>query len=94
MRFVFDMGLAPSDGSTYEVSGSITDTGWHLHLFKRHFRAVVSEGYISQVKLRCAKNYRYFAFDPTLQYEINSKDGDCAIALDGAPGTQFKLTQF
>jgi hypothetical protein len=83
-----------TDDSAYEVSGFIADTGWHLHLFKRHFRAVVSEGYISQVKLRCARDYRFFPFDPALEYEISHRDGECAIELDGAPGTRFKLTQF
>ncbi len=67
---------------------------WHVHLFKRHFQAEVAEGYISQVKLRCQKHYVFFAFDPKLQYQVDSKDGDCSMELLGAPGTRFKLMQF
>jgi len=75
------------------VFGQLSEGKWYLHLFKRHFRAVVSEGYIAQVKLRCDKGYVTFAFDPTLQYHVPDKDGDCSIELEGAPGTRFKLIQ-
>jgi TonB family protein len=83
-----------TDGSVYAVSGQISDSNWYLHLFKRHFQAVVSEGYISEVRLRCDTRHWFFPFDARLQYEINSKDGECSIELLGAPGTQFKLMQF
>lgn len=84
-----------SDVTSYDVAGHVPENGtWFLHLFKHHFRAAVSEGRIAQVKLRCDKNYLYFAFDPKLNYEINAKDGECSIELVGAPGTQFTLTQF
>ena len=83
-----------SDNSPYAVSGLLTSTGnWHLHLFKRRFQAVVSDGYISQVKLRCEKRYVFFTFDPSLQYNVDAKYGDCAIELLGAPGTHFQLVQ-
>lgn len=83
-----------SDGTSYEVVGQMADGTWHLHLFKRHFRAAVTEGHISQVKLRCEKNYLYFAFDPNVNYEIGGKDGNCSIELVGEPSTKFTLTQF
>ncbi|HEV2703947.1 MAG TPA: TonB family protein [Steroidobacteraceae bacterium] len=83
-----------SDNNAYEVTGAISETSWYLLLFKRHFRAVISEGHISEVKLRCDTRFLHFAFDPTLQYEVSSKDGECFLELDGAPGTQFKLIQF
>ena len=83
-----------TDDSVYSDSGQISDTNWYLYLFKRHFRAVVSEGYISEVRLRCDTRHWFFPFDAKLQYEINSKDGECSIALLGGPGTQFKLMQF
>ncbi len=82
------------DDSSYAISGLLTPAGsWHLHLFKRHFKAVVSGGYISQVKLRCNRHYVFFNFDPTLLYKVDSKYGDCAIELLGAPGTHFQLVQ-
>jgi TonB family protein len=83
-----------TDDSVYAVSGQISDRNWYLHLFKRHFQAVVSEGYISEVRLRCDTRHWFFPFDASLQYEINTKDGDCSIELLGAPGTEFKLMQF
>jgi hypothetical protein len=83
-----------TDDSAYAISGQISDSNWYLHLFKRHFRAVVSEGYISEVRLRCDTRHWFFPFDASLQYEITSKDGECSIELLGAPGTQFKLIQF
>jgi len=83
-----------TDDSVYVVSGQISDSNWYLHLFKRRFQAVVSEGYISEVRLRCDTRHWFFPFDAKLQYEINSKDRECSIELLGAPGTQFKLMQF
>jgi hypothetical protein len=47
------------------------------------------EGYISQVKLRCEKHDVYFAFDPNLQYQVASQDGDCWMELVGGPGLYF-----
>jgi hypothetical protein len=82
------------DGSSYDISGQMQDGSWFLHLFKRHFRAAVSEGSIVEVKLRCQKQHLSFAFDPKMSYEIGDQDGDCSIQLIGAPGTRFKLTQF
>ena len=83
-----------SDDTSYEIAGLMENGSSYLHLFKRHFRIAVSQGLVSQVKLRCEQRYVYFAFDPTLQYEVASKDGQCSIELEGAPGTRFKLVQF
>ncbi len=83
-----------SDDSSYEVDGRMPEGAWFLHLFKRHFQAVVSEGLIEQVKLRCDKRYVYFSFDPKLQYEVANADGKCSVQLVGAPGTKFKFIQF
>lgn len=83
-----------SDDSSYAVPGEMPEGSWHLGLFKRHFRAEVTEGSIAQAKLRCQKHYVTFAFDPQLQYQVDSKDGDCSIELLGAAGTRFNLIQF
>jgi hypothetical protein len=45
------------------------------------------------VKLRCSKGFVRFVFDPALEYQLNPKFGNCELVLDGAPGTQFTLTQ-
>ena len=82
------------DGRRYELQGEMPAGSWGINLFKRHFHAVVSEGYISQVKLRCQKRFVSFAFDPELEYQVASKDGNCYMEFIGAPGTKFSLAQF
>jgi TonB family protein len=82
------------DDSAYTVQGAIEDGRWHLHLFKRHFQVRVNDGQVSDVKLRCDKHHYMFAFDPSLQYTLNSHAGDCSIELLGAPGTRFDFIQF
>ena len=79
---------------TYDVPGSMPDGTWQLELFEPNFRISVSQGHLSQVKLRCAKGFVRFAFDPTLEYKVATKYGNCAMELDGDPGTAFILTQF
>jgi len=80
--------------SAYDVSGSMPGGTWELDLYKQNFRFQVSEGHISYVKLRCSKGYVGFAFDPALQYKVETKYGKCTMELDGDPGTEFTLTQF
>jgi TonB family protein len=83
-----------SDDSRYEMVGQMPEGSWHLHLFKRHFQAIVSDGFIEQVKLRCDKRYVYFNFDPKLEYQVANADGNCSVEFDGARGTKFKLVQY
>lgn len=84
-----------SDDRRYEVSDVMPAQGsWSLDLFKRHFQLDVSDGYVSQIKLYCAKRYVYFAFDPKLQYDVDPKYGSCWMELLGAPGTKFNVFQF
>jgi hypothetical protein len=82
------------DDTSYEVQGALTEGRWYMHLFKTHFRAVISKGSISQVKLRCKRRFLSFNFDPGLQYEVRAKDGDCVLQFEGEPGTEFRLVQF
>lgn len=82
-----------AEGS-FDVSGVMPDGTWELDLYKRRFQIKVSEGHISYVKLRCAKGFVRFEFDPTIEYTLNSKYGSCEMQLDGDPGTRFTLTQF
>ena len=82
-----------SDDSAYAVHGQMPEGRWYLHLFKRHFQIVVREGSLSDVRLRCDRRYVFFAFDPTLTYQVANKDGSCSIELEGTPGTRFDLVQ-
>ena len=85
---------ARTDDSSYELPGALTERGWYVRLFKTHFRAAVDKGSISRVKLRCKRKFLSFNFDPSLQYEVHAQDGDCVLALEGQPGTEFRLVQF
>jgi TonB family protein len=78
----------------YDVSGAMPDGTWELELYKRNFQIKVNAGHIAYVKLRCSKGFVRFAFDPAIEYKVNSKYGDCALELEGEVGTQFTLTQF
>jgi TonB family protein len=79
---------------SYALSGSMPDGIWQLGLFEPGFRINVSHGHISQVKLRCAKGFVRFAFEPDIEYQVATKYGDCTMELDGDPGTSFTMTQF
>ena len=83
-----------TDDSQYEMAGQMPEGEWFVHLFKRHFQAIVSDGFIEQVKLRCDKRYVYFNFDPKLAYEVANADGNCSAEFEGARGTKFKLVQY
>jgi len=83
-----------TNDTAYNVVGLVSETGnWSLHLFKRHFQAVIESGSLSDVKLRCAKGFLHFTFDPKLEYTVPVKLGECGIELLGTPGTRFKLEQ-
>ena len=45
----------------------------------------------SEVALQ--KGFVRFAFDPDLEYKVATQYGECALELDGDPGTSFTLTQ-
>jgi len=83
-----------TNDAAYDVAGLVSETGgWSLHLFKRHFQAVIETGSISDVKLKCAKGFVRFTFDPKLEYTVPERFGECTIELLGTPGTRFKLEQ-
>lgn len=77
----------------YTIPGSMPDGTWHLRLFEQNFRISVSQGHISQVKLRCSKGFVRFTFDPNIEYNVADKYGSCNMELEGDPGTSFTLTQ-
>jgi TonB family protein len=82
------------DDRAYDVDDSMPDGSWKIQLFKRHFRAQVSDGHLTSVALRCGKGFVHFAFDPQVQYHVDSNYGKCQMELDGDRGTRFTLTQF
>lgn len=82
-----------TDDRAYGVTGTIVDGSWHFHLFKNRFQVAVSEGHISQIKLRCEKKFVTFPFDPELVYRVPKSFGKCAMELVGDPETKFELLQ-
>lgn len=90
---IADVDKLRSNDAAYGIPGQITDHGWHLHLFKRHFRIEAVEGHLTQVKLRCERKHVFFAFDATQQYEVPGEYGKCSIELEGQPGTKFQFVQ-
>ena len=81
-------------GIAYDVPGSMPNGTWTLGLYKSKFRIKVDQGHISDIRLRCAKGFERFAFDPVREFQLDTKYGNCSMELEGEPGTQFTLTQF
>jgi TonB family protein len=80
--------------ASYVMSGTLDDNGaWYVHLLKSRFKAEVSSGAISKVKMKCSRKFVAFTFDPQIQYEVRIRYGDCVLSLEGTPGTRFELTQ-
>jgi hypothetical protein len=66
---------------------------WCATLFRNRFSIVVSSGAVSEIKLRCAKQYLLFKYQPDVQYSIGTKKDHCGIEVVGDPGTTFDLVQ-
>ena len=67
---------------------------WNGYLFRNRFDIAVTRGAVSEIKLRCQKQYLFFKYEPGTQYTVNSKDaGECHIEVIGDPGSIFELTQ-
>jgi TonB family protein len=76
------------------LSGQIANgPSWNGTLFRKRFSIVVTSGAISEIKLRCKKQYILFKYQPDIQYTVNAGAGDCGIEIIGDPGTAFELTQ-
>lgn len=89
-----ELGQLRLDHREVEVSGQIRNGSWFLQLFKPQFRIEVTNGLISDVRVRCERRYLSFTFDPKLQYQVSGNSGDCSIQLEGTEGTRFKFVEF
>lgn len=82
------------DERSFSVPGEIEDSAkWDYRLLKNDFAIEDVQGEIAEVKLRCARNYVFFRFEPNIKYHIADNNGPCLLTLVGDPGTVFMLTQ-
>jgi TonB family protein len=82
-----------SDRQPFNVNGQLIDGSWHINLFRKEFGVVVSEGYISELKLRCERKFAVLTFDAKNSYKVPEKFGKCRLQLIGDPGTKFRVIQ-
>jgi hypothetical protein len=80
--------------SPYGVPGKIDDRGsWTYLLFRNRVQLAVSGGHVSEIKLRCQKQYVLFRFQEGVEYTIDDEHGACNMEVLGDPGTEFQLIQ-
>ena len=83
-----------ADDRAYSVPGDFGDLfSWSYSLFKDEFLFQDVDGEIEEIKLRCAKKYIFFRFNPDMKYTTNPDYQPCHLQLIGDPGTTFTLTQ-
>ncbi len=62
-------------------------------LFRNRFSLDVTSGTVNEIKLRCAKQYLFFKYQPGVEYSIGKAKDQCGIDILGRPGTKFVLNQ-
>lgn len=89
-----NLGTLQKTKATIRTPGRIQESGHAFAtLFKNRFSIEVTSGSISDLKLRCEKQYLIFRYQPDLQYSIDGRNSDCTLELVGEPGTAFALVQ-
>ena len=93
-RTVYEINALKNSHETLRLPAQIgPGTSWHGNLFRRRFSLSITRGAVSEIKLRCKKQYVFFRFEPDIEYTVNSGAGDCLIEVVGDPGTIFELSQ-
>ena len=89
-----DISRLRTDDTSFVVEGDLVDrTSWFHTLLKRKFRIDVSSGQISQLQLRCERDFVFLRFEPDKQYETSAGNGTCELHVIGDRGTTFELVQ-
>jgi TonB family protein len=93
--FIDEVAALRTSDAAFSTPGEIAGaaTSWNGVLLKRRFRIQVASGRVSEIKLRCERNYLFFPYDPQLEYKVEARSGRCSIELVGDPGTKFDLVQ-
>jgi TonB family protein len=68
-------------------------TSWHGDLFRNRFEIRVASGQVSEIKLRCEKQYVSFGYQPAVPYTVDPRHGSCHIEVIGEHDTKFDLIQ-
>jgi TonB family protein len=66
---------------------------WRGKLFRNRFALDVTKGALSEIKLRCEKEYLFFKYEAGTRYTVTHPGDVCNIEIVGDPGTQFVLKQ-
>ncbi|MBK80748.1 MAG: hypothetical protein CMQ43_07535 [Gammaproteobacteria bacterium] len=93
-RAVAEIEALREDDRAFAVAGRIEDDGsWFFDLLKRRFHIDRVDGAVTELKLRCDRDYVLFRYRPDLEYEVADRVGDCLLEVVGEPGTGFRLVQ-
>jgi protein TonB len=79
--------------SPFHMDGRMEGTAWFGHLLRKRFQIVVTNGELSEIKLRCKDKYLFFRYQPGLEYTLENWPDNCRMQLVGSPGTTFDLIQ-
>jgi TonB family protein len=66
---------------------------WSGYLLRDRFSIDVTSGKVSEIKLRCEKQYLFFKYEPGVEYSIGRKKDQCHMEVVGNQGTEFVLIQ-
>lgn len=70
-----------------------TGSSWFNALFKRNFVIEVKSGEVRELRLRCEKDYLFFAYQPEVRYSVKPEAGPCRLEVVGNPGTKFEVVE-
>jgi TonB family protein len=88
-RPIYTAGVLPPTADDDGASSS----SWSLGLFRHKFSLNVTYGTVADIKVRCDKTFLRFKYDPQIVYHVESRFGNCGMAIIGEPGTQFTVIQ-
>jgi TonB family protein len=93
-RAVAEIETLRRDDRAFAVSGRIGENAsWFFDLLKRRFHIDQVDGTVTELKLRCERDYVLFRYRPELEYEVAERVGECLLEVIGEPGTSFRLVQ-
>jgi hypothetical protein len=95
LQTTIDQILAVQRGSQPVIlPAKISDSSnWYGTLLRNRFSIDVKNGTVSEIKLRCEKQYLFFKYQPGIRYSIGQRKDQCGLEVVGDPGTKFVLVQ-